>query len=438
MARKKFDHFLIGKVSTDLKESFLTSFTLDPEMDVSGLLPFTGPQYQLPSQMNVLKLRLFMRDTTGKQNGQKKSSAFNAKTALIVSKYWEMAGFKTWHIDAIRNGVDRLVKRYEGIVKSRAKNSEDAIAKRAAFLSDMKKLFDVADPNLVEDLKTDRVRNNLGVVTEDLEFYLDQLESRQHVMTKIDAEFGARKAANLKRKVPVASTSRQPQPTSNQSEACSDEEESRSQESEEDEKDEDYNCNNAKKRRSSTITVTIPRDLLNAEMTKSLDRAKTSDGRAMEIISPLLKTFKTLDGKPLSLDQLTISSSSIRRKRIKYRDQISDEAFEEFQINMPEHCILHWDSKALSDMDGVMHEIEAVTTSGWPQYTEGKMICAVEMVDENGENTSKGEHQAEVVWSNAEQWNIIPRTRGMCFDTTASNAGRIKGAAIVLHHRCVH
>ena len=36
----------------------------------------------------------------------------------------------------------------------------------------MKKLFDVAHQNLVEDLKTDRVRNNLGMVTEDLEFYL--------------------------------------------------------------------------------------------------------------------------------------------------------------------------------------------------------------------------------------------------------------------------
>ena len=60
----------------------------------------------------------------------------------------------------------------------------------------MKKLFDVAHQNLVEDLKTDRVRNNLGVVTEDLEFYLDQLESRQHVMTKVDVEF---QAANLKR-----------------------------------------------------------------------------------------------------------------------------------------------------------------------------------------------------------------------------------------------
>ena len=434
MSRKKYDHFLIGKVTTDLKESFLTPFTLDPDMDVSEHLPFTGPQYQLPSKMNVLKLRLFMKDAYGKKNSTKKASAINEKTALFVSKYWGMAGFKTQDIKTIRNEVDRLVKRYEGMLKSRAKTSEDAIAKRAAFLSDMKKLFDVADKKLVEKLKTDRVRNNLGVVTEDLDFYLDQLESRQHVMTKLDVEYGARKAANLKRKAPIASTSRQA--ACSQSGVSSDEE-NESQAQEEDRKDEDYNCNNAKKPRANTITVTIPRDLLNAEMTKSLDRGKTSDGRAMEIISPLLKSFKTLDGKPLSLDELTISRSTIRRKRINYRDQISDEAFEEFQINMPDHLILHWDSKAMADMDGVMHEIEAVTTSGWPQYTEGKMVCAVEMVDENGENTSKGEHQAEAVWSNAEQWNINPRIRGMCFDTTASNTGRIKGAAINLHHRCV-
>lgn len=71
------------------------------------------PQYQLPSQMNVLKLRLFMKDSSGKKNSNKTASTFNAKTALVVSKYWEMAGFKTWHIDAIRNGVDRLVKRYK-------------------------------------------------------------------------------------------------------------------------------------------------------------------------------------------------------------------------------------------------------------------------------------------------------------------------------------
>ena len=72
------------------------------------------------------------------------------------------------------------------------------IGQQSSFLSsDMKKLFDIADQNLVEDLKTDRVRNNLGVVTEDLEFYLDQLETRQHVMTKVDVEFSARKAANL-------------------------------------------------------------------------------------------------------------------------------------------------------------------------------------------------------------------------------------------------
>ena len=62
----------------------------------------------------------------------------------------------------------------------------------------------------MEDLKTDRVRNNLGVVTEDLEFYLDQLETCKHIMTKVDVEFSARKAANLKRKAQVASTSKHP------------------------------------------------------------------------------------------------------------------------------------------------------------------------------------------------------------------------------------
>ena len=133
----------------------MTPFNLDPEMDLMDQLPFTGPQYQLPSQMNVLKLRLFMKDSSGQNNSNKTASTFNAKTALVVSKYWGMAGFKTWHIDTIRNGVDRLVKRYKRILKSRAKTSEYAITKRAAFLSDMKKFFDVTDKNLEEDLKKD-------------------------------------------------------------------------------------------------------------------------------------------------------------------------------------------------------------------------------------------------------------------------------------------
>ena len=194
------------------------------------------------------------------------------------------------------------------------------IGQQSSFLSsDMKKLFDVAHQNLVEDLKTDRVRNNLGMVTEDLEFYLRLTASL--VLAKLPIWRGRLQFRQPQDNPPPSASPRSVKP------------------------------------RSNTITVRIPRDLLNAEMTKSLDRAKTSDGRAMEIISPLLKTFKTLDGKPLSLDRLTISRSSIWRKWIKYRDQISDEAFEEFQVNMPEHCILHWDSKALADMDGVMHEI---------------------------------------------------------------------------------
>ena len=65
------------------------------------------------------------------------------------------------------------------------------------------------------------------------------------------------------------------------------------------------------------------------------------------------------------------------------------------------------------------------------------MVCDVEMVDENWKITFKSEHKAEVGWRHADQRKIIPSVRGVCFDTTASNAGRIKGAAIVLQSRCV-
>ena len=43
---------------------------------------------------------------------------------------------------------------------------------------------------------------------------------------------------------------------------------------------------------------------------------------------------------------------------------------------MPEHCILHCDSKALADMDGVMHKIEAVICV----VPEGQMIYVLKIL----------------------------------------------------------
>ena len=97
--------------------------------------------------------------------------------------------------------------------------------------------------------------------------------------------------------------------------------------------DDDFNCN-IRVKRPKRITVTIPVDLMSAEITKSFDRSKISDGAAMQIYSPMLQSFQTLDGTSV-LSQVKLSRRTIGRQRNKFWDEISDEAYEEFLADMP-------------------------------------------------------------------------------------------------------
>ena len=53
-----------------------------------------------------------------------------------------------------------------------------AVRDRSNFLSDLKTCVDIGGSGLRESLRTDRVRVNLGIVSEDIEFYDDQFGPR--------------------------------------------------------------------------------------------------------------------------------------------------------------------------------------------------------------------------------------------------------------------
>ena len=61
---------------------------------------------------------------------------------------------------------------------SKSKTSEAAKVKRMEFEKESKKLFNVACPDIKKQLGTDRIRKNLNVVDEDLNFYEDQKTER--------------------------------------------------------------------------------------------------------------------------------------------------------------------------------------------------------------------------------------------------------------------
>ena len=217
----------------------------------------------------------------------------------MINHYWSMTGFKTYdHTSAVRQ-VRRIVDEYQTLLKSRSKTNAKAIRDRQAFLEDLKTCLDIGEGGmeaLRESLRTDRVRVNLGIAAEDIEFLDDQFGPRHQAMShKVDAEFARRKAANLKRKL---SSVPQPGPSTAEplpsGDGLEDEEES---DEDDNANDPDYVDKSRKEKKSDRITVSIPRNVfMSPALIASLDRCKTSDCGVMRTFAQLFKQCETEDG----------------------------------------------------------------------------------------------------------------------------------------------
>ena len=89
-------------------------------------------------------------------------------------------------------------------MRSRTSNTDRAKSERLSFSADMNTCLNFGVSNLRDKFLVDRVRSNLGVTVEDVDFLDDQLGPRQRwsMSNQEDQEFASRKAASLKRKLP--------------------------------------------------------------------------------------------------------------------------------------------------------------------------------------------------------------------------------------------
>ena len=82
---------MIGSDTSVLKDDFITAFENDEQFDVKSWLP----KLKLPSQMDVLKLILFLRDEAGKNNHGVRNGDIYKSVSEVVQKYWAKAGAVT-------------------------------------------------------------------------------------------------------------------------------------------------------------------------------------------------------------------------------------------------------------------------------------------------------------------------------------------------------
>ena len=275
MSRKKHDHWLTGLSTSVHKIDFVTKFSVNRDIGIAEFLPFNGPQCQLPTKGQALKLRWFLRDEFGRVGRSISNGSLTRRVALVIERYWSMAGFETINGNSIYRDVKTLLTELDKLVKDKSKSSPHVIAKGEAFIAKMNTLLYVGATDLRERLSKDRFRCNLGVLCEDLEFLDDQMGARLRVMGKEDTVYSFRKEANSKKK---SSSLWSGKVTEDRTVQDNDHQEESAAEDDGNDNDDDYNSN-IPVQKPDEIRVIIPTNLISEQLAQTLDRTKTSSNR---------------------------------------------------------------------------------------------------------------------------------------------------------------
>jgi hypothetical protein len=171
--------------------------------------------------------------------------------------------------------------------------------------------------------------------------------------------------------------------------------------------------------KTASTTVRGRKKLLDDKLTISLDVAKVSDRNAALILTPALQS---LGHDPA---EFNLNRSSIRRQRIKCRQNIAENLKAEFKPGVP--LTVHWDGKLLADI------CSKEVVDRLPILVSGVGVDQLLAVPKLSCGT--GEASASAVYEAAVAWNITDQVKCMCFDTTSVNSGPKNGACILLEQK---
>jgi hypothetical protein len=118
----------------------------------------------------------------------------------------------------------------------------------------------------------------------------------------------------------------------------------------------------------------------------------------------------------------------LKRKRTQHRSVLKEIAEKEFAQRSGSHLVIHWDGKLMNDSTDKTNPNQKIDRLA--VITPGKDVSKILGIPklENG----SGEAQAIGVFDLLKKWKLEDDIIGMSFDTTSSNTGPYKGAAVLL------
>lgn len=177
----------------------------------------------------------------------------------------------------------------------------------------------------------------------------------------------------------------------------------------------------------------VTRQVVDKEVALALDRAEVTNRGAQLVLSSVAKSLGH------NVEELNLSYEHIRLSRMTEREKISEQIRETFSAHTA--LVVHWDSKVMvdyADENNIPLNRLAIILSG---NGESKVLGIPKLI------SGEGKDECAAVFHALQEWNVSKNIRGMCFDTTSSNTGTIKGACallqqklgrLLLHFACRH
>lgn len=147
--------------------------------------------------------------------------------------------------------------------------------------------------------------------------------------------------------------------------------------------------------------------ILTPGLLSALDRTGVTDERAAYIIA------ETAKGLGHNLDNIILSSSTIRRERIEHRKKFTTKLKAQLQVESV--LTLGFDGKILQDLTGI-GKVDRV-----PVVVSGVNTSHLLGVPKMSSGT--GLNQAMAILKVLEEWKLTDRIKALTFDTTAVNTG---------------
>lgn len=307
-------------------------------------------------------------------------------------------------IDHATKELEELVSQWEGLKKNKSRRTETQIANEEAFTNCFNDLFDVAHQDALTTMDNE----------EDKQFLQKQREKgRQGSMVGADLLLMKKQKRQARKRHNQQAWKEKQNATFDQVVVLESSDSSNSSS--------DSEAEGAVG--GVTTTPTPPANkrgrtnLFTSHVLSSIDRAKISDRRAVQLISPIMHA-----------SEYSINRSSIRRYRLLHRTRRAAELKAEFRSLEP--LVLHWDGKLMGDLtsDEKVDRLPIIVSGS---ATE-QLLCIPKLP------SGTGQAMADALIETVIDWDIKDRIKALSFDTTSSNTGIKSGACVLIEKLLEH